>query len=259
MLASEAVERAYREAAIKSVNSPSLTPFEYQEGLSRLNGFLLSLMGAEIGENLSDWNVPMQQRNTTFAANFTSIPFASSTNSFDQMGASAIGSRDISPYPPQNVRMLCRVESVTTVYLPEAPCDGARIDMIDTGCTDNILVMGNGRRIEGQNSQTLLPNFTNRRWFYRADLGNWIALQPLTLTDPLPLPVEFDDLLIAGTAIRLTGLDHIDPSSATMMIFNRLLKSAKQRYQQTAGVSSGGQNMPTTRQAYGDFTADMLW
>lgn len=83
MLAQQAIERAYREAAIKRLGTVP-TADEYTEGLDRLNGFLDSLFGAEIGENLTDVQVPLRQRTTNDPnANFNQ-GFPSNLTTIDQ-------------------------------------------------------------------------------------------------------------------------------------------------------------------------------
>jgi hypothetical protein len=77
-----------------------------------------------------------------------------------------------------------------------------------------------------------------------------VPIIPLTLTDALPLPQEFDSLIISGAAIRLTALDNIEPTKGTMFISERLLKRCKQRYSQHANTSYGGQYLETSLQAF---------
>ena len=257
MLASVAVTRAYREAAITAVGT-ALTPDEMSEGIDRLNGFLFSLFASDIGENLMEWQVPQQLRRSPYVTDAIALGFPNSVNGYNQPFGPAPGAQDISSQPPPNVRLMCRVTAPTTVFFPEQPSDGARMAYVDLGSTWDVVLDGNGRLIEGATSITLAPGSAPQNWFYRGDLGTWIPVATLTETDSLPLPPEFDDLLIAGTAIRLTGLDEIDPTSATMMIYNRLLKSAKDRYLQKGSTSFGGQNLPGSVQAFGGYR-DGAW
>ncbi len=249
MLASTAVARAYREAAIKAIGTTP-TDDENDEGLSRLNGFLFSLFGAEIGENLSDWQVPAAQRTSTAPANNVALPYpANLASTYQQYAPANYPDTDVSN-PPPNSRVIWRGAAPTTVYFPEYPADGARMSVADTGATAELTLSGNGRMIGGAASVVLPAPVAAATWFYRADLGNWIPLAALALTDELPLPSEFDDLAITGTAIRLTALDEIDPRSGTMMIHDRLMKRCAERYHQPGTIVYGGEQLRMSGQEY---------
>lgn len=246
MLAEDAVRKAYREAAIKAIGEP-ISVEEMEEGLDRLNGFLDSLFGAEIGELLTDVQVPIVQRTADNPqANFNQ-PFPENLSSYDQP-ISAFEQNQVDQYVlAPNSRVLNRITTPTTVFFPQYPGDGARIAVVDTGATATLTLDGNGRRIDGFNTITSNASAT---YFYRADLGQWQELAPLTLTDPVPLPREFDRLLVCGTAIALTGLDQINPTTGTMFTYERLLKRCRERYFQRQAVTSGGQNLVEPWQSY---------
>lgn len=234
MLASRAVERAYREAAIKALGD-GLTEAEYTEGLDRLNGFLASLFAGEIGQLLADWQVPAVLRTAPVTTNNLALPFPQNTTNLNQPFATTERQTDQrDSYPPANSRVLWGGQADSTIYLPEYPSDGARMEFVNVGSTATLTVLGNGRRVNGGASLTFASSAVPVLLFYRADLGNWLPIAPLTLNDETPLPAEFDDLLVAGTAIRLTALDEINPQSGTMFIYDRLLKRCSQRYRQPA-------------------------
>jgi hypothetical protein len=257
MLASAAVERAYREAAIRGIGVP-LTTAEYDEGLDRLNGFLDSLFGAEIGELLTDVQVPQIQRTADSARANAPLPFPNSLTSFDQLPAQWEESTTDQVVLPINARVLWRGTTNTTIYLPQNPGDGARTSIVNTGATATLTIDGNGRLVNGANTATILSTDPNVTYFYRADLGEWKPIAELALTDDIPLPSEFNRLIICGTAIALTALDEINPSSGTMFTYERLLRRCKERYYQRYAVSGGGQNIPNSFQAY-DYTVDREW
>ncbi len=258
MLVSDAISQAYREAAIKPLGATP-TFEELTEGLNRLNGFLDSLFGAEIGEVLGEWQVPSVQRAAPRPSNTVAAPFPSNLTTFDQTPPPLQGSTDISAYPPMNSRLLWRTTSPATVYFPEYPSDGARMALVDTGATASITLNGNGRLIEGAATKVVTIGAEPQEWFYRSDLGNWIALAPLTFTDNLPLPSAFDRLIICGTAISLTALDEINPTTGTMFMYERLLKRCQQRYKQRGTTSYGGQNLAPTFQSYNPNRLDQVW
>ena len=260
MLASQAVERAYREAAIKGIGTIP-TADEYAEGLDRLNGFLFSLFGGEISEVLSDWQVPNVQRSTTNPANPIALSYPQNLSTFDQPGGPGGDVNDPGQITiPANTRVVWRGSTATTVYLPEYPGDGARVALVDTGSTATLAIDANGRKIEGGPTKVIPSPATASEWFYRADLGEWVPIAELALADPLPLPAGFDRLIICGTAIALTALDQIDPTSGTMTTYNRLLKLCKQRYTQRANTTYGGQNLPQADQSFDTYgQSTRLW
>ena len=249
MLAQAAVERAYREAAIKRIGDVP-TADEYTEGLDRLNGFLDSLFGADIGRLLTDVQVPLVQRTANQPNADFHQGFPDNLSNLDQpltaMETRSIGERVL----PSNSRILWRGTSDETVFFPQYPEDGARMAVVNTGATATLTLNGNGRLINAANTVTLAPGFPPVTYFYRADLANWTPLAQLTLTDTLPLPAEFNRLAICGTAISLTALDEIKPTEGTMFMFNRLMKRCKERYLQRQSVSPGGQYLVNADQAY---------
>jgi hypothetical protein len=249
MLASDAIARAYREAAIKPIGTIP-TVDEYNEGLDRLNGFLFSLFSAEIGEKLSDVQVPHNQRATTESANDFNVGYPANVDRFNQPYSPGTSQEPQVFNIPGNSRIIWKGTTATTVYLPEYPNDGARVGFADVGSTTALTIHANGRLIEGAASKTVASATEPSEWFYRADRGEWIALIDLQLTDTLPLPKGFDRLLICGTAIALTGLDEINPTAGTMTTFNRLLKLCKQRYSQHVVTSGGGEYLPEAIQSF---------
>ena len=257
MLASEAIARAYREAAIKPIGTvPSID--EYTEGLDRINGFLDSLFGAEIGALLTDFQVPTVQRTTVNAMANVNQSFPNNLTEFDQPGNPPESPGPLPQALPPNSRILWRGTTDTTVHFPQYPQDGARMAVVNTGASANLTLDGNGRRIAGANTAVRLPTDANITYFYRADLGEWIAITPLALTSPLPLPAEFDRLIICGTAISLTALDEIKPTSGTMFSYERLLRRAKERYYQREQVAQGGQYIVPSYQST-DIGYSSLW
>lgn len=250
MLASRIIERAYREAAIKAIGD-GLSQNEYAEGLDRLNGFISSLFGGEIGQNLADWQVPGALRTADAPTNNLALPYPQNLSVLGQpFSPQETPSNLFVFYPPANVRIVWGGQQAASVYLPEYPSDGARIEIVNAGSPAALSVLGNGRRIDGGASLTFAPNAAPLTLFYRADLANWLPIRPLTLTDDHPLAPEFDELLVAGTAIRLTALDEISPQSGTMFIYDRLLKRCKQRYFQPGTAAPNAESLHPTEQPY---------
>jgi hypothetical protein len=175
---------------------------------------------------------------------------------FDQPGQPASQANDTGQVTiPANSRIVWGGTTATTIYLPEYPQDGARLALASVGATATLTLNANGRLIEGATTKTISTSTTSGEWFYRADLGQWIALAPLELSSESPLPATFDRLLVTGTAIALTALDEIKVSSGTMFTYERLLKLCKQRYAQVANTTYGGQNLVPSDQSYDTFGA----
>jgi hypothetical protein len=250
MLASRIIERAYREAAIKALGD-GLSSLEYAEGLERLNGFISSLFGGEIGQVLADWQVPGNLRTANAPSNSVALPYPQNLSVSGQpFSPQETPNNNYVFYPPANVRLVWGGQQVAEVFLPEYPSDGARIEIVNAGSPAALTVLGNGRRISGGASLTFAPGAAPLTLFYRADLADWLPVQPLALTDDHPLAPEFDELLVAGTAIRLTALDEISPQSGTMFIYERLLKRCQQRYFQPGIQAPNGDSLRPTEQLY---------
>jgi hypothetical protein len=259
MLASRAVERAYREAAIKAVGE-GLFQAEFEEGLDRLNGFISSLFGGEIGQNLIDWQVPGGLRSAVSPSNNLALPYPQNLSVAGQPFAPQESPNASYPfYPPSNVRVVWGGQQPAEVYLPEYPHDGARIELVNAGSAAALTVLGNGRRIDGGASLTFASTDSPHMLFYRADLANWLPIRQLTLTDTVPLPPEFNDLLVAGTAIRLTALDEINPQSGTMFIYERLMQRLKQRYFQPGTQAPNADSLRPSMQPYWQGWAGPGW
>ena len=175
--ASDIIKSAYREGNLLSINS-SPTTAQQAEGLVRLNSLLIGSFGQEVGNELADLTIGGE---------------------YDQSYA-------VTEFVPENARLVVDIATATTFKLHPMPYDGQRLAFADVGgniSTHNITLDANGRRIEDAATVTLMTNFMDRQWFYRADLAQWVRLTGLTETDNLPFPIEFDDYFIILLAMRL--------------------------------------------------------
>lgn len=252
MLASDVIKYAYREAALRPIGFTP-TANETAEGLYRLNAFINSLFGFELGEDLADWSIPTSVRTASQDTSFINQGFPGNVSTFDQPGVPYDAGGDIAQYPPINSRILCRITSATTLYLPQFPADGARMAFVDNGMSATLTLDANGRKIASALTATLPAGTANTTWFYRSDLAEWQVLAQLTSSDQTPLPTEFDDLFVTGLAIRLTALDEVEPKTGTLEAYKRILTRCKQRYAQPGLMSGGGQNIPNSWQSYDDY------
>lgn len=96
-------------------------------------------------------------------------------------------------------RLLVAASSALTITLPLDPFDGYTVEIIDVEdnfATHNLTVARNGRKINGSAANaTLSTNGQSVRYFYRADLGDWILwAAPYSKTDTVPLA---DDLALS--------------------------------------------------------------
>jgi hypothetical protein len=189
--AGEIVTAALRTSNILSIGAaPSAD--EEAEGIARLNAIVGSLFGEELGTHLRDWDVV----NSWSDEQEERHPLTPVT-----------GDETLTPwkYPPLNARLVVKIVSPVTIYLPGTPLDGSRLSVADVGSSASMVLHASGRLIEGSAfiSRTLAL-LHGTEWFYRADLANWLKLEPITdAADTLPLPAEFDDFFITTLAMVL--------------------------------------------------------
>lgn len=237
---SDIIVAAYREGNLRNEGAP-LTDGERAEGLSRLNSWLASLFGSEIGEQLYDWQVPAP------------------TSAVGWPDALYKVCADPTRPPPQS-RIVNGVTTDTTIYLPQCPNDGSRIGYVDVGASAAVTIDRNGRLIDGAaDNVTLDPGSSPRIWFYRADLGSWNTVTSLTQESESPLPVEFDDLLITGLYIRLSSRTGVPVTEGTANTYREMLRKVRGRYKQPTPTPGGVPVTMQTEQSYdGVFWEDNL-
>lgn len=223
--AGEIIAQAFREGGFldgKHDNAPE----ELIEALPKLNNLLFSLVGVELGERYQDWPIPGTDESLAQIRQ----------QGFMQEGYAVRGRAWQNP--PANRRLMVSNSDAAEVYFPCNPMDGARMAYIDVGASANVTLYGNGRLIQG------LPSITGkagrRRWFYRADQGNWVCLARLSsVNSRLPLPSEFDDLFVSGLIIRLAPQYGKSAAAEVGARYADMLDRLKKRYWQTESISSG--------------------
>jgi hypothetical protein len=176
-LVSSIITDAYRETnIIPMAGSPSTA--QSTEALGRLNNLIQSVMGFEVGEDLTDLNYG---------------------GDYDQ-------STLIRDWVPDDARLVLNLTAAVTLQLDPTPYEGQRVAVVDAGsnlATYNLILDGNGRNIEGAATLTLNTDDTTKHWMYRADTGNWVLIETLETTDQMPFPAEFDDFFITMLAMRI--------------------------------------------------------
>lgn len=266
MLVQDAIVKAYRETAIKPLGWGDPTDAELDEGLYRLNALWRGIRATALGEVTRDWQVPNKTRTAPHNADNMNQFYPQNLNGFNQPGSgwgdggNEMGDGGLNHrqhYPPINTRILCKIDNTGhTIWFPQFPYDGARMEINDIGMSAGVDLSGNGRFIDatGTTTYTFNPGDTPKQWLYRADLATWVPIGgDLALADELPLPSEFDDFFVCGVGIRLTALDRIDPQPATISAYNLAEKKILQRYYQPGVMSYGGQNAVPAFQAYNNY------
>ena len=215
------ISNAYREVNLTGVGQAPTTA-EQTEALPLLNGFIDSLFGAEMGENL--------------------VPIGFGLNNVETPWYMVSFWRDnFQTFVPSNTRLMCNLTEANTISLDPSPYDGARMQFIDVSGnmqTYPLTVQGNGRNIIGNPTLVLNTNNYNQFLFYRGDLGNWMLSNDLALTDVSPFPEEFDDMLTIGLADRLVPRTGVPLASNSEGRFKKIRGQFYARYAQRTQVGS---------------------
>lgn len=210
------------------------TPRQAQviEALRRLNEVLEILLGSDVGVELRDLNIGGE---------------------FDQSSVA-------SQWVPANARLVLNLEAADTLDLHPLPHDGQRLAVTDAAgnlATYNLTLDGNGRAVESSATLVLSTNGLDRQWLYRADLGAWTRITDVTLDSTPPLPREFDDLLIAMTAMRLNPREAAGIRAATGPAVERSRSRLSARYRKPRGQQDlGTYGLMGDRRGYSGTTAD---
>jgi hypothetical protein len=199
-LISSIITDAFREGNIIPLGA---TPNANQqtEALRLYNQNIQSIYGSEVGEQLTDW----------------------------PLGTFGIGdsyyvdprSPDCIARPNINRRLIINNTAPLTVYLTSQPQNGARMGVADQYgrlASFPVTLDANGRTIEGAATKVLNTNGMFQEWFYRVDLGQWVKLTSLLLTDDNPFPPDFDVFFSIGLAMRLNPRygREMDPQTAAV-------------------------------------------
>jgi hypothetical protein len=255
------LQSVYREPNLIAL-ADTPTSAELTEGLDRLNTYILSVYGYELGEPLQDWQCPAPQRTAPIAANYPQAPYPMSTDvTILPFPLASDPGSDIYLYPPRNSRIVWGGTTATTVYFPEAPSAGTRMGLVvspDADPTVALTLDGNGRYIQappltgGTKADQYVPTLpiSPAHWLYRDDIAVWVPIVTLALTDSLPFPQEFDDFWIVATALRLAPRYNKSLSAETQKAGMDALKRLKARYRQEGTTVYGSFDFPRSLQSY---------
>lgn len=212
---SDIVQQAYREIDQIDEISGELTRNQFNEGLNRLNSIIDSSLGYEAGELLRDWPIGDYGSEYTVKERYL---------------------QNEETKPPINSRIIMGKEESFTVYLPPKPRDGSRIGVIDPHSllsTYTITLDGNGRTVEGSATSSVTTAGTEKIWFYRADLADWVLFSTLGGADDMPFPDEYDDYFIVELSQRLAPRHSANIHPASIARARRVLSKLRSRYRQT--------------------------
>jgi hypothetical protein len=219
---SDIIQAAYRETNLIPLGATP-TAAQTTEALSLYNTILLSSMGNEVGDALTDVNI----------------------------GGANDQSDVCSTFVPYGTRLILNIEEETELDLDPNPYEGQRLAVVDTFNTlgtYNLILNSNGRKIEDAFSVTLDIDGDSRQWFYRADLGNWVTVGSLTAVDSSPFPADFDDYFITMLAMRINPRYGQTMTQESIEAFKRQRSQLRSRYHNTKEVNSDiipiGQSVP---------------
>lgn len=264
MLVHEVVDLAYRECGILAETN-NLTPQQSAQGLYRLNAIWKNIRAEALGEVTRDWQVPNKTRTAPRDANNINQFYPQNLDGFNQPGygwgdgddTDGQGSGHRQHYPPINSRILCKIDSTGhTIWFPQFPYDGARMEIVNIGMTEDVTLSANGRFIDAAGTETVTyePDDLPAQWLYRADIATWVPIGgDLAMTDELPLPPEFDDFFVCGLTCRLAVLERTEVDPTIKRAHQDVHKKIMQRYYQPGIMSYGGQNAVPSFQSYNNY------
>src|SRR6478736_508227 len=188
-LISTIIDDAFRQANLTAVGT-SPTTAQSEEALRYLQRILLDVLGYEAGESFEDWPVGTNNISSWF------VPRVQQLDAY-------LAERPV----PTNTRLIANLTESKEYTLHPMPSPGSRLALFDaSGNLDvyPIILVGNGRLIEGAPTLIIDNASVDYQWFYREDLGNWARVSPVTADDESPFPEEFDEYLILRLLLKLS-------------------------------------------------------
>lgn len=134
---------------------------------------------------------------------------------------------------PQDVYLNCIMDNTYSVLLPPSPSDGSRLIVIDVGKnfgTFPLTLVGNGNLVDDGVSITLSTSGVGVNLLYRRDLGQWITVTDLGLSQNIPFPTEFDTLFSIDLALRLNPRYGVSMDEITAQIYQDVKSRFNSRY-----------------------------
>lgn len=243
---SDIITRAYRADNIIPLGKAPSTA-EMAEGLQNYQMFVASLFGNDIGRLLQPWETPPAPT-SRYPSRFPLYP--------ENPSVAFINEEQIWRNPPPNSNIITNAAIGGSVYFPPTPSNGAQMALINVGAdfvTNPLVLDGNGRLIEGAATLTISAAPTGPIvWFYRDDLANWVRVTDLAIDSDSILPSKFDDFMVCGMAVYISGTNGVTPPPDVQLRAKRGHTLLKTTYYQTApGATFPGAWRFGSYQAYG--------
>lgn len=203
-LVSDIIRRAHRESNLIPLGASPNTA-QTAEALELFNTLILSTVGNEVGDELSDLNYG---------------------GTYDQ-------SECIDQWLPDNCRLVFNLDASVTLFADPHPYDGQRlafVDILGNLATFPVTIDGNGRNIEGLYTALLDTDADYRQWMYRADIGEWVKIASLADSDDVPFPEEFDDYFATMLALRVNPRYGQAISGSSIEAAKRMRSQIRSRY-----------------------------
>lgn len=213
-LVSQIISDAYRESNITSLAGVP-NDAQVDEGLRALQRIISSVYGNEAGDQLQPLPIGRETVETP------GYPWDYPDDFFI----------------PLNMRIILNLERTKTLPLHPNPQDGSRFAIQDENSVAQMTIEANGRKIDGLTSMTYDLG-VNKQYIYRADIGQWVSINPIVLTGEMPFPVEFDDLFIISLAVRLDPKYTTTMAPESVSVLKDQLKKFKARYNQVIQIPS---------------------
>jgi len=232
--AQDIIQSAYRELNLIAIGK-TLSTAQITEGLQLLNQAYTYAIGTVAGEFYQNWLLGNYGLEDIYIVDWNQLQLQN---------------------PPANVRLVMTAESSMTVWFPPYPSDGARMAFIDPHSllsTYPILLDGNSNLIEGSNTKLLDTNAISKEWLYRADLGNWLALEVLEATDTSPFPDIYDQFFSLLVSLRLSPRSGVGWSAETTAFFKAIKMKFQAQYIQRAPLKRDPSLDWMSRQSYTQF------
>lgn len=226
-LVSSIIDQAYRETNIIPLDT-SASAAQSAAALLHLNPILLSSVGREAGDELTDLNYGGEGR-------------------FDQ-------SSYVNEWVEDDTRLVLNLTAAATVKLDPRPYEGQRFAIVDAGNTMdtyNLTIDPNGRKIEGSPSDLVLSTEgIDRQWMYRGDKGGWVRIASLATSDEMPFPVEYDPYFIIMLAARLNPAYGQALAPETVKMLGRAKSALNARYRKKGHVAPTDVGLVDLRERY---------
>jgi len=199
-LVSDIIRDSYRESNLIAIGTEP-SGAQVIEAMRFINRMVPSVLGFEAGEPLT----------TIYSKNLTE---------YDDL---------------RNIR-LSLSSARDEITLPDAYEDGLRFavsDPLGILKTNKLTIKSGSAQINGQSEIEIDEPV---ELFYRADLGDWRVVSPLTEIDAWPFPIEFDDMFIIMMAYRLNPRYNIGSAQESLSMYRRSLSQFRARYNQSREI-----------------------